>query len=93
MPRPRIYRHICCRPKVRYYKPQGIPLSVLEEVSLTLEELEALRLKHDLNLDQIEAAKRMKISQPTFQRTLTNAYKKITEALLKGKALKIITNN
>jgi predicted DNA-binding protein (UPF0251 family) len=90
MSRPRICRRVRCHPKVVYYKPRGIPLSLLEEVDLTLEELEALRLKHCLDLEQIEAAKRMTISQPTFQRTLTSAYKKIAEALLEGKAIKII---
>jgi predicted DNA-binding protein (UPF0251 family) len=89
MTRPRINRKIRCQPEVFYFKPQGIPLRFLEVVELTLEETEALRLKHLLNLDQIEAAKRMGISQPTFQRTLQSAYKKISQALIKGKAIKI----
>ncbi|MGB9763484.1 MAG: DUF134 domain-containing protein [Minisyncoccia bacterium] len=90
MPRPRIYRRISCRLKSCFFKPQGIPLRNLELVILTIEEAEALRLKHLLGLDQIEAAKKMGISQPTFQRTLSSAYKKIAEALVKGKAIKII---
>lgn len=61
----------------------------LEIIELTKEEAEALRLKHLLGLEQIEAAKKMGISQPTFQRTLSAAYKKIAEALIKGKAIKI----
>jgi len=89
MPRPRICRRIRCQPRVGYFKPRGIPLSQLEIVTLTLEEIEALRLKHILNLEQIEAAKRMRISQPTFQRTLASAYKKIALALVEGKAIKI----
>ncbi|MGC8651505.1 MAG: DUF134 domain-containing protein [Minisyncoccia bacterium] len=90
MPRPRIYRRIRCRLGACYFKPQGVPLRDLELVEITMEEAEALRLKHLLGLDQIEAAKKMGISQPTFQRTLSSAYKKITEALVKGKAIKII---
>lgn len=89
MPRPRIFRRIRCRPCVFYFKPQGVPLSQLEIIELTLEELEALRLKHILNLEQVEAAKRMGISQPTFQRTLSSAYKKISYALIKGCAIQI----
>lgn len=62
----------------------------LEIVELTLEEVEALRLKHILGLEQKEAAKKMKVSQPTFQRDLSSAYKKIAEALITGKAIKIV---
>jgi len=62
----------------------------LKVVELTTEEVEALRLKNVKDLKQIECAKRMKTSQSTFQRILSSAYKKITEALIKGKAIKII---
>jgi predicted DNA-binding protein (UPF0251 family) len=64
-------------------------LRELEEVELTLEELEALRLKNAEGLEQIDAAKKMKTSQSTFQRILASAYRKITEALVEGKAIKI----
>lgn len=62
----------------------------LDIVELTTEEMEALRLKNEEGLDQIECAKLMKTSQSTFQRILSGSYKKITEALLKGKAIKIV---
>ncbi len=61
----------------------------LEVVELTHEELEALRLKNIENLDQIKAAKLMQTSQSTFQRILASAYKKISEALIRGKAIAI----
>ena len=93
MSRPRICRRIRCRPNAFYFKPQGVPLYCLEVVELTLEEIEALRLKNVLGLEQIEAAKKMGISQPTFQRTLSSAYKKIAEALIKGKAISILKEN
>ena len=64
----------------------------LKMVELTAEEVEALRLKNDKKLDQAEAAKMMKTSQSTFQRILTSAYKKITDALVNGKAIKIVKN-
>lgn len=89
MPRPRLCRKINFSPSVKYFKPQGIPLRELSEVELTLEELEALRLKNIEDLDQVEAAEKMKTSQSTFQRILTSAHKKITEALVEGKAIKI----
>jgi len=93
MVRPRLRRRIRFNPNVIYYKPQGMPLRFLEDVELTTEELEALRLKNIKDLDQVECAKKMKTSQSTFQRILSSAYKKITEALIEGKAIKIIRIN
>ena len=62
----------------------------LKIVELTTEEVEALRLKNIKDLDQVECAKLMKTSQSTFQRILASAYKKISESLTEGKAIKII---
>ncbi len=89
MPRPKLYRKIRFNPNITYFKPQGVPMRSLDVIELTSEELEALRLKNIKNLDQIECAKLMKTSQSTFQRILMSAYKKITEALTQGKAIKI----
>lgn len=89
MPRPRIPRFLGFSPDIYYFKPQGIPLRFLEEVTLLPDELEALRL-HDVdNLEQTAAAEKMQISQPTFARLLDSAYKKVAEALIKGKAIRI----
>jgi len=89
MPRPRIPRCLRFKPHTHYFKPQGIPLRQLEEVILLPDELEALKL-HDVDgLEQIEAAKKMKISQPTFARTLDRTYKKIARALIKGMAIRL----
>jgi len=77
------------KPNIYYFKPQGIPLRELEEVILLPDELEALKLYEVDGLDQTSGAKRMKISQPTFARTLASANKKIAEAIVKGKAIKI----
>ena len=76
-------------PGVTYYKPAGIPLRFLDEVCLSIEELEALRLKDFEKLDQEQCARQMNISRATFQRVLESARKKLTEALLKGKAIRI----
>ena len=90
MPRPRLCRRIRFSPGVVYFKPQGVPLRFLEVVSLTFEEIEAIRLKNIKNLEQTECAKLMNTSQSTFQRILNSAYKKITDALVNGKAVEII---
>ena len=81
------------KPNVYYFKPQGIPLRMLEEVALLPDELEALKLYDVDGLEQIAAAKKMKISQPTFARILDKAHSKMAEALIKGKAIKIEKNN
>ena len=89
MPRPRIPRCVRFNPNVYFFKPRGIPLRMLEEIVLLPDELEALKLYEVDGLEQIEAAKKMKISQPTFARILGSAYKKIALAIIKGKAIKI----
>ncbi len=90
MVRPRLCRRIGFNPNITYFKPQGVPMRELEIVELTAEEVEALRLRNIKDLEQEEAAKKMNTSQSTFQRILSSAYKKITEALIDGKAIKII---
>jgi len=90
MVRPRLCRRIQFNPNVTYFKPRGVPMRSLKVIELTIEEVEALRLKNIKNLDQIKCAKKMKTSQSTFQRILSSAYKKVSEALIKGKAIKII---
>lgn len=89
MARPRLCRKINFNPEVRYFKPQGVPLRFLDEVELTLEEVEALRLRNIKKLEQTEASSKMKTSQSTFQRILASAYQKISDALINGKAIKI----
>ena len=56
---------------------------------LTFDELEAIRLKDFEGMEQKKAAKKMNISQPTFHRLLVSARKKLAEALVNGKAIKI----
>ena len=90
MVRPTKPRRVLFDPDIIYFKPRAVPLSMLEEVDLGVDELGALRLCDYKNLEQIEAAKKMKISQSTLQRILASARKKIAEALTEGKAIKII---
>jgi predicted DNA-binding protein (UPF0251 family) len=89
MPRPKCFRHVCGIPDKNYFKPRGIPVSMLEEVVLRLDEFEAIRLADYEQLYQEEAAKRMNISRQTFGRIIDEAHKKIADVLIKGKSLKI----
>ena len=90
MPRPRLCRCIEFNPNVTYFKPRGIPMSDLGVVELTTEEMEAYRLRHINDLDQQQSAKKMETSASTYQRIINSAYKKIADALVNGKAIKII---
>ncbi|WP_423792721.1 DUF134 domain-containing protein [Methanocaldococcus indicus] len=87
--RPKIVRLVSEEPKFKVFKPQGIPISELDKVNLTVEELEALKLVDYLDLTQEEAAKLMGISRRTLWNLLTAARKKIVDALLHGKVIYI----
>jgi len=89
MPRPTKWRRVALIPEVNYFKPAGIPLRVLEEVCLSVEEAEAIRLKDLEGLEQEECAQRMRISRPTFHRVLESARSKVADALTNGKAVRI----
>ncbi|MBN2314565.1 MAG: DUF134 domain-containing protein [Sedimentisphaerales bacterium] len=89
MPRPRHCRRVAQLPQTNYYKPRGIPLSALEEVTLTVDEIEAIRLTDLEGLYQADAAEKMSVSRQTLGRILESAHKKIADALVHGKALLI----
>ncbi|MBU1939152.1 DUF134 domain-containing protein, partial [Candidatus Micrarchaeota archaeon] len=72
-----------------YFKPRGIPLAELEEVQLSIEETEALRLEFLEKLDKEDAAKKMGVTRTTFWRVLSEAGEKVADALVNGKAIKI----
>jgi predicted DNA-binding protein (UPF0251 family)/DNA-directed RNA polymerase subunit RPC12/RpoP len=76
-------------PRTDYFKPRGIPLADLEEITLNVEELEALRLVDLEGMYQEDAAREMGISRQTIQRMITEARAKVIEALVAGKALRI----
>ncbi len=89
MARPFKPRCVDFDPSVTYFKPRAIPLSALEEIGLQADELEALRLCDLKNLDQAQAAKKLKVSRSTLQRILSAARRKVSEALVEGKAIRI----
>jgi len=89
MPRPFCPRRIAGRPIAPVFKPAGVPLPELEEIVMTLDEFEALRLADFEGLYQEQAAERMTVSRPTFGRILDSAHRKTADALLHGKALRI----
>ncbi len=89
MARPIKIRRIRCVPAASYFKPVGIPMRELDELVLGMDELEAMRLT-DLNgLYHAEAAERMGVSRQTIGNILSSAHRKLADALLNGKALRI----
>ena len=89
MPRPCKCRRIDGAPPADYFKPVGIPLRELEEVSLSLEGFEALRLADYEGLNREEAARCMGISRHTFGRILQRARRSVAQALVQGWALRV----
>jgi predicted DNA-binding protein (UPF0251 family) len=89
MARPKKCKMVDAEPEVTYFKPRGVPLVELEEVALTVEEFEAIRLSDGSGLEQLAVARRMGVSQPTLHRLLESAHRKIADALVEGKAIKI----
>lgn len=89
MGRPKCQYKIDCCPGYKYFGPDDSCCNGLIEISAV--EIECLRLKNIKNLDQIDAAKKLGVSQSTFQRLLTSAYKKVSEALIESKELRIVS--
>ncbi|MDP3740849.1 MAG: DUF134 domain-containing protein [bacterium] len=92
MTRPRCTFRIGFCPKYRRFAPADFECSENDCIEISEEEIEALRLKNMKDLDQTAAAKKMGVSQSTFQRVLSGAYKKVTESLVEGKILRITDN-
>ena len=89
MPRPHRRRRIECPPRFNKFKPAGIPARRLEQIELTVDEYEAIRLADYFDHDQLQASQRMGISRPTFARMIERARHKVACALVDGKALRI----
>ena len=89
MPRPFCHRRISGRPAAPVFKPAGIPTVLLDEVVMTLDEFEALRLADLERLYHEGAAEQMHVSRPTFSRIIDSAHTKIADALVHGKAIRI----
>lgn len=89
MPRPPCPRRVAAPPRFSFFKPAGVPASRLEEVALSVDELEAMRLADLEGLYQDEAAARMEVSRPTFARIVESARRKVARAVVEGRALRI----
>lgn len=89
MPRPFCRRRVAGQPAVPIFKPVGVPVVELDEVVMSLDEFEAVRLSDLDGLYQEQAAGLMHVSRPTFSRIIDSAHRKMADALVHGKALRI----
>jgi predicted DNA-binding protein (UPF0251 family) len=88
-----LWRRVNFLPQSTFFKPTGVPLARLQEVRLSIEEAEAIRLKDLEGLEQEECAKKMNISRSTFARELNLGRQKVADALINGKAIRINGGN
>jgi uncharacterized protein len=93
MVRPKKDRLVGFNPKINYFKPRGIPVLDLEEVCLTIDERESIRLADLENLSQEAAGRQMGISRATFGRIVQRARKIVADAIINGKAVRVEGGN
>jgi predicted DNA-binding protein (UPF0251 family) len=93
MVRPKKNRLVRFDPKINYFKPRGIPVFDLEEVCLTVDEREAVRLADLLDMSHEDAGSHMGVSRATFGRIVQNARKTIADAIINGKAVRVEGGN
>ncbi|WP_341534012.1 DUF134 domain-containing protein [Sporosalibacterium faouarense] len=91
--RPRKCRRVAFIPENKHFIPLENQGNKANEVILKVEEVEAIRLKDFQNLSQEDCAKKMEISRQTFQNIIGSARRKIAEALIEGKSIKIYGGN
>lgn len=89
MVRPKKNRIVAFNPEISFFKPRGIPMSELEEIRLTVDERESVRLADLMGMSYEDAGKQMGVSRATFGRIIQNTRKIIADALINGKAIHI----
>lgn len=86
-------RRVYLPPKYQNFKPAGLPRRMLKNMTLTLDEFEAIRLADYLGKEHQDASQRMNISRPTFTRLIAKARQKVAKAIIDGMQLVIEGGN
>ena len=89
MSRPHKMRRVLGKPNSSYFKPAGIRMIDLVEITLSLPEFEAIRLIDFERISQSKAGEKMQVSQSTLSRILSSGRRKLADAVITGKAIKI----
>lgn len=93
MVRPRKRRRVNFEHDIREFKPSDACIDDMDEVNITIDELEALRLSYLEKMKQNDAAMKMEVHQSTFQRMLHRTLEKISDALVNGKSIRVEGGN
>ena len=92
VPRPMKCRKVCQMPRTREFHPAGgSPRK--EAVVLTVDEYEAVRLIDRQGFSQEECSAYMQVARSTVQSIYNSARKKLAEALVDGRSLRIEGGN
>ena len=90
MPRPRKCRKVCCLPEKDLFGPIGQNYEEDNVVILAVDEYEALRLIDYRGMTQEECGTYMRISRTTVQQIYDSARRKVAQALVEGRLIRII---
>ena len=93
MSRPKNNRIVYEPPSYTEFKPAGVSIKSLEEIQLSLDEFEAIRLADLLGMSHEEAANEMGVSRSTFSRLIVKSRKKIASFFFQGKLLVVTGGN
>lgn len=86
--RPRKKKIVQGEPRVEDFSPKGRPEKP-DEVIMTVEEYETIRLADYLGMVQKQAAEMMGISQQSFSRIVREARKRVSDAIVNAKVIHI----
>ncbi|HHX18905.1 MAG TPA: DUF134 domain-containing protein [Clostridiaceae bacterium] len=89
MARPRKRRRVCGLPEINRFGPLDLPEVAGENVVMTVDEYETIRLIDLEGFTQEECAEQMNVARSTIQSIYVEARKKLAEALVNGKVLSI----
>jgi len=90
--RPKKVRYIQRMPKIVQFSPRGKP-GRPDEVELTLDQFEAVKLADYQGFSQQQGAVAMRLSRASFGRVLREARQLIADALVNGKIIRIRTGS
>ena len=88
MPRPKKCRSVCALPQTVFFSPEG-PSESAQDVILTVEEYETIRLIYKEGLSQEQCSQRMQVARTTVQQIYADARKKLAEVLVEELPLRI----
>jgi len=86
-------RKVDLPPRFMNFKPAGVRRRDLDQIVLSLDEYESIRLADYEGLDHSAAAEAMNISRPTFSRLVEKARAKLASSIIEGKELVISGGN